>query len=205
MRLTQYQTNLIVYTILGAVLAFVLVAIFWPEYVWSQEAVVTPGAAVVVPESTKIVIPWGTWLSELASTIAAISFAAIVWLLRRLPSQAVAILQTLRAEQLIERAIDYAVNTTAGAFKDRTVTVPVANEVIAKAMRYAVENGAPKIVEWMGGESGIGNKIVARINVQPEAELLGTNNVTGAPILAEAPGQRHSVVHTSDVIPKGDF
>ena len=119
---------------------------------FAQDAVVTPGGAVVVPEGTEIRIPWGAWLSELSSTVATLLFAIVLWLFRRLPGSVVAILQTMRAEQLIQKAIDYGLNATAGAAKDKVLTINVGNEVLAKAITYAIENGAPYIVKWLGGQ-----------------------------------------------------
>src|SRR5215207_94743 len=137
----NYRTNRTAFLVIAVAVLLILIAVFWPQSGFPQEAVVTPEAVAVVPKGTEIIIPWGTYVSELASLIASFAFAAIVFGLRRLPGQAVAIMQTLRAEQLLQKAIDYGVNATAGAVKDKTLSVTVANEVIAKAMRYAVDNG----------------------------------------------------------------
>jgi len=166
----NYRTNRTAFLVIAVAVLLILIAVFWPQSGFPQEAVVTPEAVAVVPKGTEIIIPWGTYVSELASLIASFAFAAIVFGLRRLPGQAVAIMQTLRAEQLLQKAIDYGVNATAGAVKDKTLSVTVANEVIAKAMRYAVDNGAPKIVAWMDGADGIGQKLIARLKIEPAAE-----------------------------------
>jgi hypothetical protein len=137
----------------------------------AQEAVVSPGGAAVVSKGTEIVLPWGAWLSELSSILATILGAIVLWLFRRLPGSVTAILQTMRAEQLIQRAIDYGLNATAGAAKDKVLTVQVGNEVVAKAAAYAVDNGAPYIIKWLGGTDGLVQKIVARLDLEPDAEI----------------------------------
>jgi hypothetical protein len=138
---------------------------------FAQDAAVTTGSSGILPEGTEIRIPWGAWLSDLSSTLATILMAVVIWLFRRLPGSVVAILQTLRAEQLIQKAIDYGLNATAGAAKDNVLTVEVGNEVIAKAATYAIDNGAPYIIKWLGGTDGITKKIVARLELEPEAQI----------------------------------
>jgi hypothetical protein len=138
---------------------------------FAQEAIVTPGGAAVVPEGSEIVVPWGAWLSELSSILATLLGAIVLWLFRRLPGSVTAILQTMRAEQLIQRAIDYGLNATAGAAKDKVLTVQVGNEVVAKAVAYAIDNGAPYVIRWLGGTDGLVQKIVARLDLEPDAEI----------------------------------
>lgn len=190
----SYRANRTAYLVIGIAILVVLVAVFWPHGAFPADDVpeaastvplAAPAAAVVPPGST-IVIPWGAWFSELASLIASLAFASIVFLLRSLPGQAVAVLRTVRAEQLLERSLDYAANTTAGAVKDKTVEVHIANEMLAKAISYAVQNGAPRLVKWMGGEDGVGKKLLARMKVEPEAQLVAKDLSTGAPVLARA-------------------
>lgn len=201
----RYGGNRTAYLVIGIALLVVLIAVFWPHGAFPAEEVpIAAPAAVVVPEGSQIVIPWGAWLSELASLIASIAFAGIVFALRRLPGQTVAIMQTVRAEQLLQKALDYAATTTAGAVKDKTVSFMVANEMVARAIRYTIENGAPKLVAWMGGEDGIGKKLLARIKVEADAELIGKDLATGAPVLAPGLKPSASAVSTADIIPASD-
>jgi hypothetical protein len=138
----------------------------------AEDVVVTPGAAAMVPEGTNVVIPWGAWLSDLASTIGTLIFAIVVWGLRKLPQHIVAILKTVQAEQLLQKAIDYGINATADAAKDRTLSINVANSVIASAASYAVENGAPTIIRWLDGAEGISQKVIARLKVEDGAQAI---------------------------------
>lgn len=151
-------------------LALIAVVVLTHFPAFADDVVVTPGGAAVVPEGTNIVVPWGAWLSDLASTLGVLIFGVITWGLRKLPANIVAILKTVQAEQLLQKAIDYGVNATAHAAKDETLTVPVGNAVIASAVEYAVQNGAPTVVRWLGGENGIVQKIIARLDIEPAAE-----------------------------------
>lgn len=174
-----YTATLVVFLLL-----FLLVAFFYPaSLAWPVEAIVTPENATVVPAGTEIVIPWGTYISELSSLLAALIFGAIVWLMRQLPGQVVSLLRTVRAEQLIQRAIDYAMNATAGAVKDQTLRIGIGNEVIAKAVNYAVEKGSGGLVEWLGGPNGIGKMIIARLDVVPEATVADPIRKDQPPVL----------------------
>lgn len=175
----SYTATLVVFLLL-----FLLVAFFYPaSLAWPAEAIVTPESATVVPEGTEIVIPWGTYISELSSLASALIFGAIVWLMRKLPGQVVSFLRTVRAEQLIQRAIEYGINTTAGAVKDETLRISIGNEVIAKAVNYAVEKGSGGLVEWLGGPNGIGKMIIARLDVVPEATVADPVRKDQAPVL----------------------
>lgn len=120
---------------------------------------------------TAVTIPYGAWLEALAPTIASVLGAIVLWAFRALPANVVGTLKTLRVDQLLDRAITYAVNATVGAAKDKVLTVDVANEVLAKALRYARDHGAPALVKWAGGEEKIREKIMARLAVDQNVAL----------------------------------
>lgn len=133
---------------------------------------VTPPAApaattVVVAAPTAVQVPLGAWIEAIAPTVYALILAVATYAMRALPASVVGVLRTMRAEQLLQRAIDYGVNTTAAAAKDKVITIPVANAVVAKALQYAVDNGAPAVVSWMGGSERIRDKLIARLQIQP--------------------------------------
>jgi len=128
--------------------------------------------ATPVPAPTTVVtVPYGAWISQAAETVIAVLMALVVWGARFLPEQVVAILKTARAEQLLQRAITYAVNTTVEAAHDKVLTFDVANAVVARAVNYATAHGAPAVVEWLGGDAKIRDKIVARLKVDDNTAL----------------------------------
>jgi hypothetical protein len=52
------------------------------------------------------------------------------------------IFDNARVELLLNNAVGYGLNAVQNAVKDKTLTVEVGNEVLAKALQYAVEKGS---------------------------------------------------------------
>lgn len=121
------------------------------------------------PVDTIVSIPWGDWLYDSATTLIAIIGAIMAWGIRKLPARLVAIAQTDQVEQLLRNAIGYGVNTTAGAAKGKSLTIDVGNEVLEKALQYAIDNGPRWLISWAGGEEGIKGKIIARLDLDAKA------------------------------------
>lgn len=122
---------------------------------------------VSAPDATTVVVPIGNWLTELSAAILSWALTGIslafAWLLRNLPKQVVDILLTLRVEQLLKRAAEYGVNETVGAAGDLKLTVDVRNAALAKAITYAMEKGAPFLLNWIGGRAAVEESLRARI------------------------------------------
>lgn len=97
------------------------------------------------------------WLSPLVQVLGAVLLAVASWAVSFLPP----IVKAALTEQLLKRAVDYAVATVAGAAAGKTVTIPVANELIRVAAQYAADNG-PKVTKWAA--DSLGPKIIARLN-----------------------------------------
>ena len=133
--------------------------------------VVAPDDGVVVVQDGEVALPVGDWLTGLANAVKAGVLALLLLLARNLPKGLYDIFRTWRVEQLLQKALDYAENATVGAMKGKVVTVNVGNEVVAKALRYAVENGSGKLIEWAGGENGLIMKLIARIKVADSEAL----------------------------------
>lgn len=132
-------------------------------------------SALAVPalaqSSTEVQIPVGTWLTEAATFIGPVLAAAVLWLIRKLPGQLSGILMATRVDQLLVKAIDYAINATAGAAKDKPLKIDVGNKVVAEAMSYAIVHGPGWILSWIGGEQALREKIIARLNVDQNTAL----------------------------------
>lgn len=133
-------------------------------------------AQTVAPKTdTVVTLPWGDLLGAVliyaqeAVTFALISVLALVT--ARLPSWVQAIIGKVMTEQLLRRAIDYAIATTRGAVKGQSFDVDVGNQIVAKALRYALDHGAGWLITWMGGEARVAEKIVARLDVDAEAVI----------------------------------
>lgn len=128
-------------------------------------------SATAIAQDGQVVIPYGAWIQAIADTavptITAVLLALLARLMAVLPAPIVAILQTFRVEQLLDRAIHFGVNAVAGATHGRTLTVPVASQVLETAMDYAVTQ-APTLVRWLGGELALREKLFARLEIEAD-------------------------------------
>lgn len=128
------------------------------------------------PDGT-VDVPWGDWLAQLLNAAIAIIAAAALWLLRKLPTHMVAALDMFsgmmgqgRVNELIEKAVTYGVNTTAGAVRGKTLKVGVGNEVLERAFEYAMRH-APGLVAKLGGMVALREKIIARLDLEEDAAI----------------------------------
>ncbi len=128
------------------VLALVLSPLLWPVAAFAQDVA-----------ATKVALPWGDWLTTLIGGIGAIVVAFAL----RMLSYAPPFVSSLLTEQLLKRAVDYALGVVAGAAKGKVLEIDVANDVIRTAAQYAVDHGAPWLLAYIGD---LGPKIVARLS-----------------------------------------
>lgn len=120
---------------------------------------------------TTIEIPVGEWISAAGGAIGPLIVIVVGYLIRHLPVQFAAVLTTMRVDQLLEKAIGYGLNATAGAMKGKPLTVDVGSEVLENALQYVVDNGPKMLIKWMGGEVGIREKIIARLDLDETASV----------------------------------
>jgi len=99
----------------------------------------------------------GAILAPVVQILGAILLAVATWAMSFLPP----IVRAMMTEQLLKRAVDYAVATVEGAAAGKVITVPVANEMIRVAAQYAADNG-PKLTQWLA--DSLGPKIIARLS-----------------------------------------
>lgn len=122
-------------------------------------------------EAGTIVVPVGSWAQHLSEVVGPVLLAVLMWLMRKLPASVVDILKTMKAEQLLTRAVDYGVNAVAGAAKDKVLSVHVGNAVVAQSVQYVIDNAPGWLVRWLGGQEAIAAKIIARLNVEESASV----------------------------------
>lgn len=134
-------------------------------------AILFAGPAAAATVSPSITIPWGDWAASLLMTVAALIVPLITWALRFLPAQLQALIRTVQVEQLLGKAVSYGLNATAGAARGKVLTVDVGNQVLAEAVHYAVEHGPDWADDWLGGEAGIRDRIIARLDLDQSAAL----------------------------------
>lgn len=135
---------------------------------------------VATAPTTSVSLPIGDWLADAAAFIGAIAAAALAWVFSKLPASIQPILRTMQAEQLLGKAIDYALNAVAGAEKGKTLDVKVGSSVVASAAQYVVDHGPAWLVEWLGGLPAIEQKIIARLNLGSDAAVATTTAIVPA-------------------------
>lgn len=128
-------------------------------------------ASPALAADTAVTIPIGEWASSLLMTVASVAVPIIMWALRFLPASIAGIIRTAQVEQVLQKAIDYGVNAVAGAAKGKTLDVNLGNQVLAEAIEYALRNGPGWVEGWLGGREGVRERIIARLNVAPEAAI----------------------------------
>lgn len=136
------------------------------------------GTTIIMPDPDGSAdVPWGDWLSEILKGLLVLGGSLALFVLRRLPKDLVGLLDMVagaflqtRADKLLEKAITYGINTTAGAVKGRVLTVPIGNEVIERAFEYAVRH-APGLVSKFGGLTALREMIIARLDLDEAASL----------------------------------
>lgn len=151
-------------------------------YVWTAILLCVMAIAYTVPtmaqaaDDTTVVVPWGDTLAALLLhfqeflTVTLLGLLSVV--VAKMPSWVTAIMGPAKVEQLLTRAIDYAISTTAGAVKGQEVSVQVGNELAAKALRYAIKHGPKWLIDWAGGQEMLAEKIVARIDVIKDGAIV---------------------------------
>jgi hypothetical protein len=124
-------------------------------------------AADAVPVS--VIVPYGDWVNS-ALPYAGYGLTALaLYMVRMLPGQFAAIAHVMQAEALITTAISYGINATAGAAKDKTLTVNVANPVLAAALTYVLANAQPWVLSHLGDPKSIARMIWAKLDLPAES------------------------------------
>lgn len=129
------------------------------------------------PIDGEVQVPWGAWLSDLIGAAFAVIFAAVLWMVRRLPANIVNMVDAIaRAmgqgsmNELLEKAVSYGVNVTQGAVRDQTLSLKVGNQVLERAAEYAMR-AAPELVAKYGGLGPLRERIIARLNLEADAGI----------------------------------
>jgi hypothetical protein len=134
-----------------------------------------------------VVVPWGDWLSAVLVDVRnfILSAAGIVlsFVLTKFWPAGKAFIEAARVEQLLGRAVDFGIAAVAGATKGKTATIPIANEVLERALEYAVD-AAPSLATKLA--ETLRPKLIARIGA---AGIVPANAEVGpVPDVVMAPG-----------------
>lgn len=149
--------------------------LFWG--VMALAVIATPDLA----EAGTVTIPYGDWIQSSLPFMGWALTAVVAWVMRSLPASIAAILKTAQAEQILGKAIDFALNAVSGASKDRVLDAHVGNQVIAVALAYVVKYGPAGVIKFLGGEKGIRDRIIARLDLKPEVAVAAPHVLVQAP------------------------
>jgi hypothetical protein len=119
---------------------------------------------VVSPPSTLVQVPVGDWFGTALGYLALSLGGVIAWAFRRLPGRISAILLTAQADQLMTRALVYAINAVVGATRDKVWSVDVRNQVLKEAVTYALTHGSGTVKAFMGKPAVIAEMSYSRID-----------------------------------------
>jgi hypothetical protein len=139
----------------------------------AQTAVVTAAA----PSAAPVAIPYGDWIASLLSWardfFIALAMGAVV---RFMP----AALQQYLTNQVLAKAVDYAIAAVDGAVKGQSLSLPVTTAVLSAAENYVVAS-APALAAKLGPL--LRAKLLARVSAASPV----ASNVTAASVGASLP------------------
>ncbi|MGR4927259.1 hypothetical protein ACIPUD_10680 [Bradyrhizobium sp. CAR08] len=139
------------------------------DVAFAADAAAPETVAQASSEATKVTWAYGAVVSQWANAAGTVLLAVALYLLRLLPGQISGILLSMRADQVVQKAIDYAINMVKDATAGKALTADVHNEVLAQALQYVLDHAPGWLQSWMGGPDAIAQKIVARLNLAPDA------------------------------------
>lgn len=136
--------------------------------------------------TTTTSVPWGDWLAAILSHaetgIIAVLGVVATWAIAKLPASLGPVAHMLMTEQVLNRAVDYAIGAVAGAVKGKTVDVRTTNVLLAQAEAFVVAN-APALASKLGDT--LLPKLFARLSaagvVPPEATASAVGAAVPAP------------------------
>ena len=138
---------------------------------------------------TVVQIPIGSYADYILPAVGGIVGVAILWGISKIGGPVGAILKTLITEQMLKNAVNWGVAMVQGAAKDKVLEVDVGNAVAKQAADYVLKYGPKWLIDWLGGVEGIRDRIIARLDIAPEAGLRPVSVMSGAePIPGVIPG-----------------
>lgn len=177
----------------------------WPRIgLWAAIAliltiVVAPAWAADAAADGRITIPVGDLIDQLVVPLFAGLAGVVTWLIRKLPAAAKAWIDTLRVEQLLDKAIAYGINSVAGAAKSKTLTIDVHLPVLAYVLQYALDRIPAALLRWVGGPTSLAEMIWSRLDVdvkatRPDLRTLAEEIAAGSSVAVAVSAVRDGVL-----------
>ncbi|HTD75196.1 MAG TPA: hypothetical protein VK652_16835 [Steroidobacteraceae bacterium] len=145
-----------------------LLAAFAAFFMLAIPAIAQAVDAVVPPASTVVQVPVGSWIGDIVTVWGAAIVSYVVYALRgalsNLGPRVSSILLTMQADQLMNRALVYAVNAVVGATKDKVWSIDVRNQVLKEVVTFALVHGSEAVKAFMGAPADIAEMGFSRID-----------------------------------------
>ena len=128
-------------------------------------------SAAAFAQTTTVTVPVGDTIKSVGDLISAIAGPLVVvvfgFLARNLPSLIVDAMRTAKVDQLLTKAIQYAINIVEIQTKGATGVIDVHSAIVAKALQYVIDMAPGWLITYMGGIDKIEKKILARVTIEP--------------------------------------
>ncbi len=123
---------------------------------------------------TTVHVPYGDVIGQLGLEILPwVGILLLGLVIKILPAPVKAFLTQQRidqVEQLMERALGFAAANLQAQLKGRELTVDVKNQLVAQAGQYVIDHGSATILDFIGGETAIPEKLAARLMTSPSIQ-----------------------------------
>lgn len=154
---------------------------------------VPAGSTVVVtaptPVDTTVSVPIGAWINTAISAIGVSLGGLVIFGLRLLPARIYSLAMTMQADQLLTKALSYALNVAGTAVQTKVWTVDTRNAVLKDFATYVILHGADAVTEFIGNPADIVEKGIARITgvvdgPKPDVAAIGAQASVAASVEA---------------------
>lgn len=129
---------------------------------------ITPMPVTVVPPlppvSTVVQVPVGDWFGTALGYLTLALGGLVTWMFRAIPGRFSSILLTAQADQLMTRALVYAINAVVGATRDKVWTVEIRNQVLREFVTFVLTHGSAATKAQIGTPADTAEKGFARID-----------------------------------------
>ncbi|SER61970.1 hypothetical protein SAMN05216548_1319 [Faunimonas pinastri] len=134
-------------------------------------------AAALAADGYSVTVPWGSLLIEFIVAFGGVIVAAILAIyhlvLKHLPAPIRTFLEQRNADQLLERMINYGLNSAAGAAKGKTLNMEVGSRVMQAALGYGFGQAPKRLAKYFDqGHPGVAvaKAIYARLDMDAGAD-----------------------------------
>lgn len=111
-----------------------------------------------------VVVPWGQWAATLIGGFATVIGGIVSAFALKFFAKFVDASTAQRLRDYTQSAVSYAINLVDGAVQGQTLSVPVANQVVERALEYSVDLFGGLINQY-GGTDAQRQRIISALNV----------------------------------------